>query len=84
MQRWEYMTWLVGYGGKGPVKEQDGEELPDWKKGPKLAQALNTAGAEGWELIKIYISQYSGNAIDPYYIFRRPLLWDEGWKPSDR
>ncbi len=55
MQRWDYMTWVVGYtettkagrGQGGVVKYRDDEELPDWKDGPSLAIALREAGAQG-------------------------------------
>ncbi len=73
MQRWEYMTWLVGNGGKGPVRERDGEAVPDWKKGPPLARSLNDAGREGWELFETYTSTMM---TEPFFIFRRSVMWD--------
>jgi len=73
MQRWEYMTWVVGYtettaettkvgrGQGGVVKYRDDEELPDWKDGLSLSIALREAGAQGWELVSF---QYPGARLN--------------------
>lgn len=55
------MTWVIGYSDTidatlqnnkgGRVKYVDGKPASDWKKGPTLAEALKTAGQEGWELV---------------------------------
>lgn len=33
------------------VRLKNGEQVPEWTKGPRLIDALNQAGTEGWELI---------------------------------
>jgi hypothetical protein len=85
MQRWEYMTWIVGYGGTsgstvsnwhgGKVKVRNGVEVPDWKHGPDLAEALNAAGAEAWELVSVFfpVNLPALTSTDPIYIFKRPV-----------
>ncbi len=80
MQKWEYMTWVVGYAATdelttdewqgGAVKYRNGVMRSDWKKSPKLPDALNQAGQEGWELVAF---QYPKADEDPLFVFRRPL-----------
>ena len=84
MQKWEYMTWVVGYPstllgtmrehGGGRVKFRDGVELDNWKEGPTLPEALNRAGIEGWELVTIDRGpqERAFTERDPSYIFKRP------------
>ncbi len=84
MQKWAYMTWVVGYPSTlegtintwkgGVVKYKNGEIVEDWKNGPKLTEALNQVGEEGWELVEITRgSQEKAFAEkDPLFIFKRP------------
>lgn len=79
VQRWEYMTWVVGFAGTsdfemqswhgGIVKYIDGQLIQDWRDGSRLAVKLSQAGEDGWELITV-INQ--GGSSDPLYIFKRP------------
>lgn len=76
------MTWVIGYSDTidatlqnnkgGRVKYVDGKPASDWKKGPTLAEALKTAGQEGWELVAIYPSIETGYTKDPTWVFKRP------------
>lgn len=64
-QKWEYMTWVVGYGHiddteyfghrGGRVKAMNGEAQKNWKNGAMLDAWLKWAGEEGWELIEANI-----------------------------
>jgi hypothetical protein len=83
MQRWEYMTWVVGYANStdselqswqgGAIKYVNGKLMPDWKNGPRLPTQLAQAGQEGWELVTVaYPSRHEGASNDPFYIFKRP------------
>ncbi len=75
---WEYMTWVIAYpqdSAGGQVKYINGREVPDWKKGARLAELLNEAGSDDWELVTIFSARPEGMAsadIDPTYIFKRP------------
>ena len=83
MQKWEYMTWVVGFAqttplenGGGLVKYCNGAGVPNWKNGPKLTAALNTAGEQGWELVSVsYPVDTEMNThvktTDPVYVFKR-------------
>lgn len=77
MQKWEYMTWVVGhaYTGDpdmtkgwegGAVKYRNGKLVENWQKGSVLLVALNQAGTEGWELAAIH-----PGGPDPLYVFKR-------------
>ncbi len=75
MQEWEYMVWRLGSptdNDGGTVKLLAGKELSDWESGPHLPQALNTAGADGWELINV--SYFESGLRDPVFILKRPLV----------
>ncbi len=66
MQKWEYMTWNLSYGNGLQVLERNGQTVPNWMGGPNLFDALNQAGAEGWELVAAYCRE-----SDHYYNFKR-------------
>jgi hypothetical protein len=76
-QRWEYMVWVIGYADTsigfttfkgGVVKYLNGDELPNWRQGPRLSDALNRAGVEGWELVS---ASSFDSGKDPVFIFKR-------------
>jgi hypothetical protein len=86
-QRWEYMTWLVGYAHPtegehfghrgGRVKFINGEKVKDWAKGATLPAWLQQAGAEGWELVNFHLPDagrglQAGESGDGVFIFKRP------------
>jgi hypothetical protein len=52
LARSEFQLWHV-YDAGGPVlslkvRYRDDAEVPDWRRGPDLAPALDRAGAHGW------------------------------------
>ena len=74
MQNWEYMVWRLGAptdDDGGTVKSLAGKKLADWEHGAHLPQALNEAGATGWELVGIHY--FESSLRDPVLIFKRPL-----------
>jgi hypothetical protein len=85
MQTWEYMVWVLGYAGThknmeggwggGVVKYRNGQLVPSWKNGPRLPEALNQAGGQGWELVSTnYFTQGNAGSIelsDPMFVFKR-------------
>lgn len=82
MQRWEYMTWIVGYADTteyevtrwqgGVVKFVNGQMVDDWRNGLRLPQRLGLAGQDGWELVTVsYPSIRQGDSTDPLLIFKR-------------
>ncbi|NWJ48631.1 MAG: hypothetical protein HXX08_22455 [Chloroflexi bacterium] len=84
MQKWEYMTWVVGYAGTGAdlennwkggsIKYINGIAVPNWKKSTKsLVEELNRVGEEGWELLGYELALISnGFSGDPILLFKRP------------
>ena len=85
MEKWEYMVWAIGYAGTGSdmkegwqggvVKWLNGKLVSDWKQGLRLPEALNQAGAQGWELVSTnYFTQSEmAQLSDPVFIFKRLL-----------
>ncbi len=75
MQNWEYMVWRLGAptdDDGGTVKSLAGKQLLDWEHGgAHLPQALNEAGAAGWELVGVHY--FESSLRDPVLIFKRPL-----------
>jgi hypothetical protein len=65
MTRWEYL-WIIGdsVGDVYRVREANGSELKDWKRGPALIDYMNARGAEGWELVGVYRALF--------FYFKRP------------
>jgi hypothetical protein len=55
----------------GTVKSLAGKQVADWEHGgAHLPQALNEAGADGWELVGIHY--FESSLRDPVFIFKRP------------
>ena len=85
MEKWEYMVWVIGYAGTGnnmdggwqggTVKWLNGKLVSDWKQGSRLPEALNQAGAQGWELVSTnYFAQGEmAQLSDPVFVFKRRL-----------
>ncbi len=74
MQNWEYMVWRLGAptdNDGGTVKFLAGKQLPEAEQSARLPQALNEAGAAGWELVGIHY--FESSLRDPVFIFKRPL-----------
>ncbi len=79
MQNWEYMVWRLGAptdDDGGTVKSLAGKQVVDWKNGTHLPQALNEAGAAGWELVGVHY--FESSLRDPVFIFKRPVTASEG------
>lgn len=82
MQKWEYMTWVVGRADTldadmsrdqgGRVKYLNGQKVDSWENGLRLTDALNYAGNEGWELVDVKYPPAKVLPLDPIYIFKRP------------
>lgn len=73
VQHWEYLEVVSDYdprvGWWKPLPRWvNGEELPDWKKGPSLSKHINELGGQGWELVGTV------SRINPSLIFKRPKL----------
>ncbi len=74
MQHWEYMVWRLGAptdSDGGTVKFLAGKPLPEAERSARLPQALNEAGAAGWELVGIHY--FESGLREPVFIFKRPL-----------
>lgn len=73
MQKWEYLDVYVdrevakvtAY----KVRLVNGQELPNWSKGPHYIQYLNTLGQQGWELLSVWGT--AGGTIELFH-FKRP------------
>ena len=59
---WEYLE--VRRGGNH-ARSINGQDLPNWKKGPLFWDFVNELGAEGWDLAAV-------DATDTSWIFKRP------------
>jgi hypothetical protein len=73
MQKWEYQ--FVSGDTQGDIwypRWVNGQELPNWKKGPTLYAYANQLGEQGWELV---VARYTGGAgygTVARLIFKRP------------
>lgn len=83
MQRWEYLTWVVGYADTtdndmqswqgGAIKYVNGRLVNAWREAARLPEQLAQAGREGWELVSVtFPTVQHGSSTDPLYIFKRP------------
>ena len=77
MQKWEYLTALVGFSGTDSpwIERILGHELPNAAK-LGLTRGLNVLGDDGWELVSIHwpgTATSSSDTNDPTYIFKRPV-----------
>ena len=87
MQRWEYLFVVAEpHGAWGEeiwrARWVNGEELPNWRKGPTLHEYANRLGQEGWELVQVgpggdrgyTLGAASSVGVSPLpMLFRRPL-----------
>jgi hypothetical protein len=68
MQKWEYLTLIVGHGnGKVDSIDANGSRILSKAKVSELYEYLNKIGLNGWEMVSVRFS-------DPteYYYFKRP------------
>ena len=89
MQKWEYRFIVADWSGgvfypivgAGPdqlkVKYINGQQLPNWKKGPTPYDYCSQAGDEGWEIISVIsapIFDDKGNLHQEFYriVMKRP------------
>jgi hypothetical protein len=65
VQKWEYLCVSLNVEKPYVPRYVNGQELPDWEKGPSLFVYLNELGTQGWELIC---------KEGAFYIFKRPKM----------
>ncbi len=68
MQKWEYLFVDAAQRGTHPVwlpQYVNGEQLPEWTKGPPLHEFVNRLGEQGWELVA---APYTSNVRGDYSI----------------
>lgn len=72
MDKWEFMSVTVEWDSSAEqckVTTPSGEYL----RGKNIGEALNPEGEQGWELVSLFLNQWSPSNIPMYYraVFKR-------------
>ena len=63
MQEWDYLHIMCE---EGRPRYVNGQEIPNWQKGPTLFEAVNYLFRTGWELVDIPVGR------NPLWLAYRP------------
>jgi hypothetical protein len=75
VQKWEYLYVQLDEGEKGVWRPRkiNGQDVPNWKKGPAVDAFSNQMGGLGWELVSTpFASNGTDMIVDFRLIFKRP------------
>ena len=73
MQTWEYLyVWANVDGEDYRPQEVNGQELPNWERGPSISEYMNQVGAEGWEMVGYSAAGYPMTGVSLHQVFKRP------------
>lgn len=73
MQKWEYKQFMITVAernGRLLLYSINGQQPPNWSKGPTIDEYLSQLGTEGWELVAV---TSGSQAYNNCYVFKRPL-----------
>lgn len=53
MQKWEYLVMTASWNSGWKIDRVNGQEPPNWKRGPFMHDHLNSLGEQGWEMVSM-------------------------------